>query len=313
MNEYRGKHASTDIPWAVSSTASSHYRSRHAARNRRKRRRIWILAFLIALMLIYPFAEALLIRVDRIVMTSEDLPADIGHLRIIYLSDLHYGFSFPEMRLSGLVNQINNLKPDIVLFGGDMGDTPDDAVKFYQKLPSIHARYAMLGVLGEHDRGGDDLQRMTVTDAMRDAGITPLVNNVTPVRVGTSIIYAAGLDDVLAGAPDIARLAAGTSAEDFVIFLSHNPSIIPDAQKATDKNGRLGWFDLAVFGHTHGGQIVNLGPLIGIGSDVDDRYRRGWLVENRSNLLISDGVGTSVLPARLLRRPTIHCIDISLP
>ena len=98
-----------------------------------------------------------------------------------------------------------------------------------------------------------------------------------------------------------------------MIFLSHNPSVIPDAQRATDASGRLGWFDLALFGHTHGGQIAGLGPLMGIGDDVEDRYRRGWLTENRSSLLVSNGVGTSVIPARVFRAPQIHCIDIALP
>ncbi len=212
-----------------------------------------------------------------------------------------------------MVNTINGLKPDIVLFGGDMGDSAADAVAFYRKLPSIHARYAMLGVLGDRDRGGDNLEPDRVTEAMRSAGVTPLVNAVSPVRVGNSIIYAAGLDDVLSGAPNVAGLASAANASDFVIFLSHNPSVIPDAQRASDGSGRLGWFDLALFGHTHGGQIGNLGPLIGIGADVDDRYRRGWLAENRSNLLISNGLGTSGSPARVLRPAQIHCIDVSRP
>lgn len=313
MNEYRGKHASRDLPWAVASTATTHYRSRHAARNRRRRR--WGITALIiaAILLALPFINARFLRVNRVSLIHEDLPADIGHLRVIYLSDVHYGFFFSDRQVASLVNQINSLKPDLVLFGGDIGDDPAAAVTFYRKLPSIHARYAMLGVLGESDHGGDDLQRNQVTDAMRDAGVTPLVNDLTQVRVGNSIIYVAGLDDWLAGAPNVKSVAARAAAENYVIFLSHNPSVIPDAQRATDRNNRLGWYDLALFGHTHGGQLFNLGPLMNIGADVEDRYRSGWLLENRSDLLISNGVGTSVLPARLFAPPQIHCIDISLP
>lgn len=312
MNDYRGKHVPS-VPWAVSSTASSHYRSKHQLRNRRRRRWFAAGAVLLLILLILPFVEVMFIRVDRATLSSEDLPADIGHIRVVYVSDIHYGFFFPDGRVSSLVNQINSLKPDIVLFGGDIGDSPKSAVAFYRKLPSIHARYEMLGVLGEADHGGDTLERNSVTDAMRDAGITPLVNDVSAVRVGTSVIYVAGLDDTLTGAPDIASLAAGTSAENFVIFLSHNPSAITDAQRASDRNGRLGWFDLALFGHTHGGQIAGFGPLLNIGADVDDRYRKGWLVENRSDILISAGAGNSVIPARVFCPPQIHCIDINLP
>ena len=313
MNEYRGKHTATDMPWAVSSTASRHYRSRHEARNRRRRKWRIALMILAVILLVLPFADARIIRVDRSALTSEDLPSDIGHLRIVYLSDVHYGFFFSDSQVSSLVTQINQLKPDIVLFGGDMGDSPEAAVAFYRKLPSIHARYAMLGVLGDADRGGDDLQRGKVTDAMRDAGVTPLVNEVASVRVGATVVYVAGLDDSLTGSPDLAGVAGRAAAGNYVILLSHNPSVIPDAQRATDQNGRLGWFDLALFGHTHGGQIAGIGSLTGIAGDVDDRYRSGWLVENRSNLLISNGVGTSVIPARVFCPPQIHCIDVSLP
>ena len=313
MNEYRGKHASS-LPWAVSATASTHYRSRHMRRNRRKRQAIVAILIVVLLLLIYPFAEArFFLRVDRVSLTSEDLPADIGHLRVVFLSDVHYGFFYSESRINALVSSINDLKPDVVLFGGDIGDSPDDAIAFYKKLPSIHARYAMLGVLGEKDHGLTDLERTMVTDAMRDAGVTPLINEAVAVRIGTSVIYVAGLDDVNAGTPALKELAAKVASEDYVIFLCHNPSVIPESQRAEDKNGRLSWFDLALFGHTHGGQLRGLSAVLNIAADVDERYIRGWLVENRSNLLISNGIGTSVLPARFLCPPQLHCIDISLP
>lgn len=313
MNEYRGKHASS-IPWAVSSTAGSgNYRSRHAQKHRRRRKLLMGLALLCAVLLALPFLSPLFLQVDRVRLTSEDLPADVGHLRVVFLSDIHFGFHFSDRRIRSLVSTLNDLKPDIILFGGDIGETPDDAIDFYRRLPSLHTRYAALGVLGEHDHGDTQLERTMVTDAMRDAGITPLVNDVAPVRIGSRMIYVAGLDDVLTGQPALASLAASTNASEYVIFLCHNPSVIPESQRATDQNGRLGWFDLALFGHTHGGQIAGLSGLLNIAGDVDDRYLGGWLMENRSDLLISNGVGTSVLPARVFCPAQIHCIDISLP
>ncbi len=312
MNEYRGKH-SPSVPWAVSSTATTRYRSKHLKRNQKRKGWLIFVGILLVILFAYPFINPFFLSVDRVSRPSADLPADIGHLRIVYVSDIHYGFCFDDSRIRSLAAAINDLKPDIVLFGGDIGDNPDAAVTFYQRLSSLHARYAMLGVLGEHDHGADQLELTMVTDAMRNAGIIPLVNEVAPVRIGTSVIYVAGLDDVLAGTPTLISLAAATSVEDYVICLCHNPSIIPQIHQAVDRNGRLGWFDLALFGHTHGGQLLGLSGLLDIAGDVDDRYLRGWLVENRSDLLISNGVGTSVIPARLFCPPQIHCIDVSLP
>jgi len=312
MNEYRGKH-SPSVPWAVSSTATSRYHSRHLQRNRRKRRLLILTGILLVILFAYPFVNPLFLRVDRVSLTSEDLPENIRHLRVVFLSDVHYGFFFSDSRIASLASAINDLKPDIVLFGGDIGDNPDAAISFYQRLPSIHARYAMLGVPGEDDRGENSLELSMVTDAMRNAGVLPLINEVSAVRIGTSLIYVAGLDDVLAGSPSLTSLSSNTKASDYVIFLCHNPSVIPDAHRAVDQDGRLGWFDLALFGHTHGGQILGFSGLLDFAGDVDDRYQRGWLVENRADLLISNGVGTSVLPARVFCPPQIHCIDISRP
>lgn len=312
MNEYRGKHSASQ-PWAVSAFASTHYRSRHLRKNRRRKKLLVWMAVLLAVLLALPFIVARFPQVDRASLTSEDLPEDIRHLRIVFLSDVHYGFYFPENQIRSLISSVNELKPDLVLFGGDMGDNPDSAAEFFRRMPSLHARYAALGVLGEHDRGDSPSETALVTDAMREAGVTPLMNTYLPVRVGNSMIYVAGLDDVQKGQPALPSLAAQAAVEDYVIFLCHNPSVIPESQRATDRSGRLGWFDLALFGHTHGGQIRGLANLLDIAGDVDDRYLRGWLVENRSDLLISNGVGASVLPARLLCPPQIHCIDISLP
>ena len=51
--------------------------------------------------------------------------------------------------------------------------------------------------------------------------------------------------------------------------------------------------------------------LLGIAEEVPDRYRSGWIKENRVDMLISRGVGTSVFPGRLFCFPQIHCITVT--
>jgi predicted MPP superfamily phosphohydrolase len=164
-------------------------------------------------------------------------------------------------------------------------------------------------VLGNHDRTIPEANMTTLRAAMQSAGVTLLVNETARVRVGSDAIYIAGVDDYGNGRPDIRGVAAQMAADDYVIFLSHSPAAIPDALKATDKDGLKGWFDLGLFGHTHGGQIALVGELLGI-SHVDARYERGWLKENRADILISHGVGTSLLPIRVLRPPQLHVITV---
>ena len=290
------------------------YHGRHVRRDPPRRRRFGCLSRIITLALLlliiaYPFMEPRMLETEITSFTSSDLPSDIRQLRIAYLTDIHEGFSFSHSRVESLIQRVNAMNADLVLLGGDYATDSDTAIEFFRHLPRINARYGVFAVLGNHDRTVPESNLTHLRSAMLNAGVTPLINDVASVRIGTSNIYIAGIDDVNNGWPDLKSVAAQVRQEDFVIFMSHSPEIISSALNASDKNGRRAWFDLGLFGHTHGGQIAFLGQFLGI-SKVEGRYERGWLEENRAKLLISHGVGTSVLPIRFLRRPQIHQITI---
>ena len=310
LNGYRGKHVSS-APWAVSSPA---YRGRHRLRSRRRRSWLIVILVLIVLIVVWPLIEARIIRTERTRLRAEQLPAEANNLRIVYLSDIHYGFWFSDGDLNRLISRINGLRPDLVLFGGDYATDNQSAIRFFQKLKSgekIRSRYGIYGVVGETDRGESDFDLTQLTETMSNADVEPLVNRAVPVHIGSARIWIAGLDDVAAGKPDLKTVSRSVSASDYVIFMCHNPSVIPDAHLAKDSSGNLGWFDLGLFGHTHGGQMLFFSSLLGIADDVPDRYQSGWLKENRVDLLISHGVGTSVFPGRLFCPPQIHYMEIS--
>ena len=313
MNEYRGKHAPS-TPWAVASTATVPMRHARHMRRSRRRRVLTVLAVVVLLiMLVYPFIEARILTVDRISLKSDDLPSDANHLRIVFVSDIHWGFWYSAANLRGLVTKINSLRPDLVLFGGDYATDQESALQFFRKLQDlrIHARYGIYGVPGESDRGKDNQDRTLLSEAMTNAGVTPLFNRVEYVTIGTGRICIAGVDDAIAGKPDLKSVAASVSSGDYVILIAHNPSLISEIQQTRDSSGNLSWFDLGLFGHTHGGQMVLFSGLLGIADDVPDRYTSGWFNENRVDLLVSRGVGTSVFPARLFCPPQIHLIEVT--
>ena len=310
MNDYRGKHISS-APWTSS---PSSYRGRHRVRSRKRRRWLILLLILIVVLLAWPLVEAKLLTTERVQLKADQRPAEANNLRIVYLSDIHYGFWFSDGDLNRLISRINSLRPDLVLFGGDYATDHQTAIQFFQKLRSgekIRSRYGTFGVVGETDRGESDFDLAALTEEMANADVEPLVNRSVPVHIGAARIYIAGLDDVIAGRPDLKAVSRSVSASDYVIFLSHNPSVIPDAQLAKDSSGNLGWFDLGLFGHTHGGQMLFFSSLLGISDDMPDRYKSGWLKENRVDLLVSRGVGTLVYPGRLFCLPQIHYIEVS--
>ena len=310
MNAYRGKHVSA----ASRHSSRSLRRGRHQVRNHRHRRWLILVLVLVLLILCYPLLEARLLQTEVKQLKCADLPLEANNLRIVYLSDIHYGFWFSDGDLSRLVSRINNLRPDLVLFGGDYGADNQSAILFFQSLQKqdrIHSRYGIYGVIGDMDRGDSDFTFSQITESMMNAGVTPLVNKAVPLNIATRRIWLAGVDDVLTGRPDVSAVSRSVTADDYVIFLSHNPSIIPDAQLATDSAGNLGWFDLGLFGHTHGGQMLFFSSLLDIADEVPDRYRGGWMKENRVDLLISRGVGTSVFPGRLFCFPQIHFMTVT--
>ena len=313
MNEYRGKHAPS-TPWAVASTASVPVRrARHLQRSKRKKLRVIFSVIILLILFIYPFVEARILTTDKVLIKSDDLPADANHLKICYLSDIHWGFWYSDNDLNRLITKINSLRPDLVLFGGDYATDHESALRFFRKiqdLPKIHARYGIFGVPGETDCGEDAQDRLLLKEAMSNANIVPLFNKVEVVQVGTGRICIAGIDDISKGSPDLKSVVGSVSAKDYVIFLSHNPSVIPEAQQTRDSDGSLNWFDLGLFGHTHGGQMKLFSGLLGIAEDVPDRYLGGWYTENRVNLLVSNGIGTSVFPGRLFCPPQIHLIEV---
>ena len=315
MNEYRGKHAPS-TPWAVASTATVPVRrSRHMRKSRHRRIRIVLILLVLLAVLVYPFVEARILTTEKVVLRSDDLPADANHLRIVFLSDIHWGFWYSDRDLNGLLTKINSLRPDLVLFGGDYATDHDSARLFFRRLQDlsrIHARYGIYGVPGETDCGEDAQDRTLLSEAMSNAGVTPLFNKVEYVNIGSGRICVAGLDDVIGGKPDLKTVASSISSQDYVILLAHNPSLISDAQQTRDSSGNLSWFDLGLFGHTHGGQMKFFSALLGIADDVPDRYLSGWFTENRVDLLVSRGIGTSVFPARLFCSPQIHLIEVTV-
>ncbi len=290
---------------------------RHAgAYDPRSSKSYWFLRIVLALCIIavlaWPFIEPFILQTEYSSLVAGDLPRTIGQLKIVYVTDIHKGGLYTQGRLTGLINDINAVNADLVLLGGDYADSSHNAIRFFEELPALHSRYGVYAVLGNNDRTLPESNLSALKAAMRASGITPLVNAVQRVDVGGASIYIAGVDDVNNGHPDVASVANQVASSDYVIFLCHSPAVIAEAVQLRDKNGVPGWFDLGLFGHTHGGQVALFGPLLR-DDGVDAQYREGWLTRNRAQLLISRGIGTSGVPVRWLCLPQMHVMTLTAP
>ncbi len=262
-------------------------------------------------LLAYPFVEAMRLNTDEHTVRVSSLAPNLKGLRILYVSDIHFGPLYPQDRVEQLFSQINALSPDLVLFGGDYAEDTEGAIEFFENMPLLNARLGTFGVFGNHDRTDEGLLS-ALTGVMNSAKVMPLNNAVASVKVGQSYLYIAGVDDYNNGFPDVRGVASQVREGDTVVFLGHSPDLLSAAFSARSQDGNTHWFDLALFGHTHGGQITLFGnPILKrFTPEIGARYITGWREENRASILVSNGVGTSYVPMRLFAGPQIHLITL---
>ena len=274
--------------------------------------RLLMMLIVMVMLLAYPFIEPQMLNIEEHTLQVANLPSNLKNLKIVYASDFHQGSWMNQSRVDEIFATINSLSADIIILGGDYAQDSEGAIRFFETCPNLHARLGVFAVLGDHDRSeiASDLTRLV--KQMQDRNIMPLVNGVSRVKVGQSYVYIAGADDHYNGFPDVPGIAKQVYADDFVIFAGHCPDQMPDVLKAKDVNGDNHWFDLALFGHTHGGQVSFMGHTLfpGLMPEVGSRYLSGWLEENRAAILISNGVGTSYAPVRLFAAPQVHLITL---
>lgn len=289
------------------------YQYKYRKPQRRHFRVKWLLWSLVAAALLaYPFVEASRLTIDEHTVTVANLPANLKNLKIAFASDIHQCAWFPQSRVNEFVKTLNGLGADIVILGGDYAQDSDGAIEFFQNLPPIQARLGVFAVVGNHDRTEPESNVSLLVAEMKNHGCLPLVNNVSRVKLGQTYVYIAGVDDYYNGFPDVEGVARQVKADDFVIFVGHTPDLMPSILSAKSSDGDNHWFDLALFGHTHGGQVSFLGrtPFANLSPEVGSRYLSGWLEENRAAVLVSNGVGTSGAPVRLFAPPQVHLITL---
>ena len=217
------------------------------------------------------------------------LPDVFSGLRVVQISDIHHGLFLPPEMLEQAVRQANRLNPDIVALTGDFVTYSRANIEpAAEILRNLRARYGVFAVLGNHDFRVD---ADAITQALRRQRIEVLRNQHVALGFGGASLYVAGVDDYGYGA-DLRRAMRGIPRDAATILLAHNPRIISLA-------ARHG-VSLVLSGHTHGGQ-VNI-PLLGTvygRSPEQMRYKIGWDRLGTTQIYVSRGIGTIVLPWRL--------------
>jgi predicted MPP superfamily phosphohydrolase len=222
-------------------------------------------------------------------------------LKVAFASDFHAGATTSARVLEEACAAIAGEAPDLLLLGGDFVTTRARYIrKLAPLLADIPAPLGRYGVFGNHDRRAN---RAELARALDQAGVRMLVNEHVTLPAPHEDVTLYGLDDPIGGQPVYEPPA---SRSDIRIILMHAPDGLLTLGESH--------FDLAVCGHTHGGQITvgPLKPYLPYG-ELSRKYAGGLYrlgPDGERALMVSRGVGCSTLPIRFGAGAQVHIFTI---
>jgi predicted MPP superfamily phosphohydrolase len=236
-------------------------------------------------------------------------------LTITAIADVHAGG--PDMQIEHIrhiVDTANALQSDLVVLLGDYIASYRFAIKkmpdalWAAELARLEAPLGKWAILGNHDWWHD---LKGVRGALADVNIPVLENDVVPLGRNGEQFWLAGLGDQEAhrigpgrfiGVDNLPLTMSRIKTDDPVLLLAHEPDIFPQVSKRVA---------LTLSGHTHGGQIrvPFIWPAF-VPSRYGARFAYGHIVEDDRHLIVSGGLGTSIIPARLGVPPEILHITL---
>ncbi|MED4727684.1 metallophosphoesterase [Aneurinibacillus migulanus] len=251
------------------------------------------------------FIERHLLRRRDIEVPLADMPDVFEGFRIAHFSDVHIGHGFTASDLESLVERINEAKPDMIAFTGDLvDDGMEELAATTEALARLHAPYGKYAVLGNHDVRGK-AQPEQIIEAYQKAGFMPLVNQHVTIcheDAGASFTLA-GLDDNWRH-PDWETTFEKRHGNGLVIALIHEPDL-------ADRAKEYG-VSLQLSGHSHGGQVRL--PFVGglLYPPYGCKYPDGLQKVEDSSMLVhtSRGIGTTILPIRFLCPPEWYILTL---
>lgn len=256
------------------------------------------------------------LQVKRQQLYLQGLPSAFDGYRVVQLSDLHLGtYSGDTAFMTRLVDSVNSLRPDLIVFTGDMVNTSAaEAVPYVQVLRRLRATDGVLSVLGNHDymtyqpglsSAGQRAELQTLLRAQQLMGWQVLNNaHQAIVRQGDTL-YVAGVENV--GKPpfptrgNLDKALRGIPPQACTLLLSHDPwhwrnGVVDNKMQPV----------LTLSGHTHAlqMQIGSFSPARWLMPEWGGLYREG-----EQQLYVSTGIGGSV-PYRLGAWPQIELFTL---
>ena len=240
-----------------------------------------------------------MLSIERQEIFLQRLPKKLDGLRIVHLSDFHYGPLVNPKHLERAVQAANDLRPDLIALTGDyISQDRVYAAPCAELVGKLRARHGVYAVLGNHDHWTD---ATLIADLFRSEDIRVLINEGSRMDLRGETFWLAGVDDTMVGLEDLSLALAGSSDSEFKLLLAHNPIILRRAARSE--------VDLVLSGHTHGGQVTWRSEKSRSGRPRR-RMLRGLGRRGETQIYVTRGLGTVVLPIRYGCPPEISVLEL---
>lgn len=251
--------------------------------------------------------------VSEISISSDHLPSSFSGYRIAHISDLH-NTQFGEENAT-LLQMLSECQPDIIVITGDLIDAQhtdvEVAICFAQKAVQIAPTYY---VTGNHEASSS--QYDTLKTELKDTGVTLLEDEIVYLEQDGEVIALLGIDDpnftIKGDLFDEVPAMVNTKLKSMLeydtvysVLLSHRPELFETYVACG--------VDLVLSGHAHGGQfrLPFIGGLIAPDQGLFPKYDSGLYTDGITNMVVSRGLGNSIIPFRFNNRPEVVLVELN--
>ena len=276
----------------------------------RKKQIFCVLAGMILILILWTAWGNTALELNTYTIHSRELPDAFDGYRIAQVSDLHNAeFGAGNQRL---LEMLREAEPDMIAITGDLIDSRRTdlavALAFAKEAVQIAPCYY---VSGNHEARVSEYQELKA--GLAAAGVTVLDDAQVKIEVSGESITVIGVNDPSFSADYLSGDAAVIDqklselvAEEpgFTLLLSHRPELF-DTYVAHD-------IDLVLSGHAHGGQfrLPLIGGLVAPNQGLFPKYDAGLYSEGNTNMIVSRGIGNSIIPVRFNNRPEVVLIEL---
>ena len=249
--------------------------------------------------------------VTELTIKNDKIPSGFSGFRLAQISDLHNAEFGKENE--DLLSILKECEPDIILITGDLIDSRrtdiEVGISFSKKAAMIAPVYY---VTGNHEARIEEYEELMT--GLDKAGIHILENEAVIVENSEDRITVAGINDpsfvtdyLFGDSETVAKdiLTELISDEDiYTVLLSHRPELF---ETYVECNA-----DLVFSGHAHGGQfrVPFVGGLIAPNQGLFPKYDAGVYSKEGTDMIVSRGIGNSILPFRINNRPEIVLVEL---